>query len=246
MTIAKTSKNGFNVSSCADNQLLFSSDFPTLPIKYSGTFSIDITADRDIFTHNMGFAPVFMIFVSSSTRPGDPDNAFSNKSGFMPHTFACNGTKLMYVDDGAASGTLTGTYYIFDRRIELAETYPIISTITDSGDNIENYNLLVSKEGENVFSDNMNDMLLSTKAGQFLVRLSDYKNKSGEFSWQIPHGLGYPPMYLYFFTSGDGYYRGLTGGVDHNSNADSINVNIGMGGVGSGRIAVIIFKDPLV
>jgi len=65
----EVSRKGFDVDDCPDYRLLFSSNFPNLPIAYHGHFDVaDIAKNETIFDHNLGFEPVFMVFTNNLSK----------------------------------------------------------------------------------------------------------------------------------------------------------------------------------
>lgn len=63
----KVSRIGYDVNTASDKQLAFSSEWPLLPIEAEGDLTINPPVggpgmvNQDIFTHNLGYEPVFYI-----------------------------------------------------------------------------------------------------------------------------------------------------------------------------------------
>lgn len=70
----KVSKPGFDVKTCDDEDLVFSSKFDTLRVFASGTgnFTADGTTQIDELTHNLGYEPAFFVYTEVHAGFGEP------------------------------------------------------------------------------------------------------------------------------------------------------------------------------
>jgi len=93
--VVKIAKPGFDVATCTDDELVFSSELDTLKVAHS-----DSPTTLGEYTHGIGYPPAF--FVSAKITVG-----FSYKWGFMgqeqsnafEYTFASDGTKFYYAGE---------------------------------------------------------------------------------------------------------------------------------------------------
>ena len=65
---AKVSRINADVSTVSDDQLVYSSSWPSAKILYSGLATVDAASNHVIVTHSLGYQPMFLIYrVSGST-----------------------------------------------------------------------------------------------------------------------------------------------------------------------------------
>src|SRR3990167_334354 len=66
--VIKLAQPGHDVKTAGDENLIYSSGWPLLPIVKQGSFSIDnVTKDYTIAEHNLGYFPAFWFFANSPT-----------------------------------------------------------------------------------------------------------------------------------------------------------------------------------
>lgn len=206
----KVSQKGYNVDTAADYELLFNSAWPLLKIESQGTVVItDIASDQVIYTHNLGYPPVFWVFEQSGSTSGMTGN--NHQSLWLyPSQFMVNETELRFQGFGGASlGARTIRYFIFRLPIDVAYTAPIINESATSQTIIDNYGIKVAKDGKDVSSTDMRDFVLHSSTKSPMVHkvlpqaIDTFLNPDPYYGVpgyikDYPYGLSYKPMYNLF------------------------------------------------
>ena len=255
----KISRQGYDVTTCSDNQLLWSSSFRLPVIIQSGTYSItDETSTQTIHTHNLGYVPLF--FMQRRVTAGNPQYwSFAHTTGNGDGgAVYVDTTKIWYNANGLGDPTKI-TFFIFNANIETAYTASIVDSDDDVQGAVSNdYGFKVSKEGSDVTSAGLADLQSfsgSSLAGIPVRHQIIHKIGTGSLSgslFTVAHGLGYRPMFLFYTKHGsDGYYcnpshysSDLTERI--RTYADTTNIYLKNGSGATLPLAYVIFKDPLI
>lgn len=253
----KASQLGYDVTTAADYQLLYSSQWPLLKIESQGTVTInDLGADQVIYTHNLGYAPMFWIFDVSGSNGGYAGNF---TPAVLPESFGVNGTELKYFSNFVGSGSHTIRYYIFRLDLDTAFTAPTINLSPGSATILDNYGIKIAGPGKDVGSTDYRDFVVHSNTRSPMVHKvqaqtitgSDNSFYSPGYSATFTHDMGYNPLFFAFvkgnFTiAGTGYYVGFpmpSGNVALKFSSTSIQVHTSI----SGTVAsVVMFKDQLL
>jgi hypothetical protein len=239
----KVSRTGFPVETAADNQLLYSSSFPTLSVIQEGT----VGAGGSV-SHALGYFPVFSYqsyFTSNS--------AFGGGKVSVDDSFVYNG------------GTQTVRYRLYNRNIRTNETGKnVITTPVTQGSVSQDYGFKVSKDGVDVGTADLNNLTSFSGASlagfavrQLIVHQTGFTdNISNGVTGTYSHNLGYAgQLWTYIRSHADTAYTfdemiftvsaGPTLTIAYQSTTDSGNV-YAYNNLGSAiDFAYILFKDPI-
>jgi hypothetical protein len=223
-----------------------------LSVIKSGSFSFPSNSDRTIITHDLGYWPVFWVFVDQDYFGLGADKYAMSSPG-NSQFFNMGKYDLVWSGGtgGYGAGTITGRYYIFNRPIELnfeADKYSSkeITSVKD-----ENYEFAISKEGKDVSSEDYRDFIVHSDTRNMLI------HKTGVLSITDPpidititHDLGYYPMYSFYGRSvelgvgDDQRYQMLNTATDSISRASTSNITFNAFYLAT--YAYLIYKDPLL
>lgn len=209
----KTSREGLDVTSAADSQLLFSSSWPTLKIEAQGLVSVTHNADKVLYTHNLGYVPMFWFYQKSGT---------TSKFGMVNGTIEANSTELKYFNTGGG-GSADYYFYIFRQPISTDFTAEVTAnTLQGPGDTNRDYGIKVTKDGYDITNTDLRKFVVhsgtltpnihTVKYGVTAGNTSDYFG-SGAAQLKIGHDLGYQPLAFFYVNPGannvanhSGYY----------------------------------------
>lgn len=239
----RVAQKGFSADTCADEQLLFSSAWPTLKTHAAASFTIpDATQDVTIFTHSLGYPPVFMVFTTGTYVNSSPGSSLAvgsaNAESFVVDI---NTLKYLGATNGNPPGSITGYYYIFrqkmtdtvlPRSFNTARGVPAVSN--DIG-------FKIAKAGKSTSSTDFRDFVIHSSARSPQIHMTGQVTIPGGGTVLIHHGLGYPPLYL--------LYNVLSGLYHMSSNSQEVIVgadtsNITLSGVPGLVFYYLVFKDP--
>ncbi len=234
----KTSLKGYDVNTCADYELLFSSSWPVLKIEAQGTYTInDASIDQDIYTHNLGYVPMFFGYeVSGNTSYLNIKNTY----------FSATSTKLRWLGgtEGHPAGSITMCYYIYRYSMSTNFTANSIKTSSTSKNVINDCGVKISKDGKNITSTESRDFVLHSSYRTLQIHKTvAFTESSTGWGRTISHYLGYEPLFLFYFESLPGNMVLIPEAhQEFLTNADATNVEVG--GIPTGNGFVCIFKDP--
>lgn len=123
---AKVSKPGFDATTAAKENLVFSSEYDTLKVFFSSGGSVSVPATGGVLvevTHNLGYKPAFICFSSTPYASDDKLSPYSYKSvGALHNTpnYATDNTKLyMTFYNGITTGakTIYYRYHIYYNQL---------------------------------------------------------------------------------------------------------------------------------
>jgi hypothetical protein len=238
----KVSQAGYPADTCSDEQLLFSSSFPAMPVLFTGTLGIG-----NSFTHNLGYYPAYCIQYNTTDTASNPVAYFTGSD-----------VTTTTLDNEIYNASIG--YTIFARNLLTNYTAPIINTTAAIQTINHDYGYKVSKDGQEVTTatlQNLTSFSGASLAGygvrQWIVHQSGYGTINNGDTVNIGHSLGYTPMFLFYwgvvgsnkYTLGTAIYN-LIGGANVifqatiNSSQLSIINNEG----NNFNYAYIIFKDP--
>lgn len=117
----KISKDGVDVLSAAEIDLVFTSKYKTFKVIQTGTWSGNIASAGGNVTvdisHSLGYDPGSLVFMNiGSKRFLTSHYATTDNQSVTSDVFALDNNKIrIYLDAslGTFSGTITGRYYIF-------------------------------------------------------------------------------------------------------------------------------------
>jgi hypothetical protein len=264
----KVSRQGIDVKTCSDSQLLWSSSFRMPLVIQTGTYGIsDPTSTQTIVTHNLGYTPICFPLVNGFNFSGGDNGSCDFDCG---NSLAGGG--VMNIDDtkiwyrgGSFSSSKTVTYFIFPLDLEQDISGVNINTTDDTvGSPTTDYGWKVSKTGEDVLTADLSELasFSGTSSEGFSVRHQIIHKVGGVSSLNsgstatIAHGLGYKPMFLFYADGGaDGYsivlldlvvVAGPAVVVKARCWADATNIYFKNDSGGTHSLRYVIFKDPLL
>jgi hypothetical protein len=244
---AAVSQKGFDVKTCDDRFLVYSSAFRTL--KIANTYSVTSTipasefADAHVITitHNLGyFAPVIVVYNGSTTRGVSQSFTMSEEFSHLDLRINANSLDIViapFFDAGISNygDTVYFTVYSF---IETFDTYAasVINSGTTSGSSSTDYGFRISKEGFDVKTCADVDCMISSSFSTNIVH-----KKGTNTSGTVSHDLGYIPSFLSFVkNSGEDFLR--LSDFPESITTSSINFTVGSGET----YYYIIFKSKIV
>jgi len=244
------SQKGYDVKTCADRKLVFSSAFQTL--KVFSTHSVNTTIPSSgintiTINHNLGYyVPYIVVYNGSSNTNRGTGNSyfFSDAVNYHEPIQTRQYTNRLEIrvdeyfdDDESVSGdTVYFTVYIFlDDFSTISEKN--INTSTTSGGSSTDYGIRISKEGYDVKTCADIDCVASSSFFSQIIH-----KKGTSTSSNITHNLNYIPNFLrYVKPSGVSYITYETLGVK----ATTTKIDLNLAADGSETGYYIIFKDKL-
>lgn len=193
----KVSRAGYDVNSCSDRQLSFSSAFPSLNVIYSGTKTGIINGQDYTFkTHNLGYYPAW---VAVTRNTGTNIHSFDSPEIRMT-------TSKLWWDDSYGGANATVSWFIFARDITESYTAPSIDTTDDTqGSYARDYGFKVSKTGKDVYTATQADLAASSGVSgadhpirHQIVQKTGTSSVVHTATASISHGLGYKPMFVVY------------------------------------------------
>jgi len=212
----KVSRQGFDVKTCADHQLLFSSSFKFPMYTISGTATITtLDSDQTIVTHNLGYIPIFFCLIRNEPPPSSATDATNRlhwhavgASGDSPApTIVCDTTKIYYKANQYVN-TLYVAYFIMPYNLEASFSAPNIDlTVDTQGTITTDWGFKVSKDGQDVKTAtqaNLQSFSGSSSGGypvrhQIIHKVGTVTGVTGGSTVSIAHGLGYKPFFLWYW-----------------------------------------------
>lgn len=238
---AKVSRRGYDVNTASDKQLAFSSEWPLLPIEAEGEETVtggSSPGTTTLYTHNLGYAPVILVDRLSGTP-------------FYPLQAFCDTTKIWVYTYPGDSYVLR--WKVFRRPIKTNYTSENIN-VTDAtvGEADDDYGLLVSLPGKDVYSTDKRDFGVRSDCRQLMVARSGYTGGDTDYV-SVTHNLGYRPMYLAYVQgqkddfSGfeENRFRLASEADDLLLTADNTTFSMTLYGYPWPEMAYILFKDTL-
>lgn len=248
---AKVSRPGFDVRTCADHELLFSSSWPLLKIHSQGSFSIpDTTVQTTIATHGLGYVPMFWVFDNGNSISNTTSSA-SRMTFFLQGQYtAINSTNLIWRSTSA--GSFSGYYYIFRYDMTTSFEAEIFNSTSSTKTDVGDYGIKVAKSGKSITSTDLRDYVVHSGSRSPMI----HKTGTGSFgvgggTATITHNLGYEPLYFVYAKYAGGYadsrYEQLTGlaltSADVTYASDtSITISV----ANQLDYFYMIFKDPML
>ncbi|CAB4176121.1 hypothetical protein UFOVP1522_13 [uncultured Caudovirales phage] len=249
--VVKLAQPGFNANTAGDQNLVFSSEFPVLKEHMSGVFDIGTyqgLALQSIYEHNLGYTPFFLVF--------DPQGQF-----VLGSNWAVDETKLYFVNSSPA---LTGVYRWIIYRLDLFTNYeaPALDVqFANIGGSDDKFVIKISKEGKDIYSDDLRDFSIHSRARSPLIHKVDAKIdwKEGGFTVDnhlVASGLPYSPIAFGFARTASvapGTPRTTRNLISGGQSAPKLSrnfttkeINIQAAGLSCSKSSIVIFKDPIL
>lgn len=235
----KASRTGYDIATASDKQLAFTSDAPLLPIEAEGEITINAPSgggivSQDIYTHNLGYTPVFII------------DRLSGYEYFFPLWGKCNKSKIWFEGYLADGENTTLRWRIFRRPIETNFTTKIVNSSDATKGLDDDYGVIVSLPGKDISSKDKRDFSIRSDCRQLMVAKSGYIGEDVG-SLTVSHNLGYKPMYLVYIGvyGEDGVYRMASQADDLSLTVTDTSVEITVYTPPWPKVGYILFRDTL-
>lgn len=214
---AKVSQPGFDVETAADFQLLLNSSWPILKIDYSASFSIDVSQDRVLYTHNLGYVPMFIVFRADSGAYG----ITGQSSSLEANTVGADETEIKFFGNGGSTSFSDYRLYVYRLPISTDFLAPSLDLEpSQQSQPSENYGMKISKVGKSIDSTDLRDYVIHSSAISPTIHQVGFGVTNepaeffgvGAFQFAVQHNLGYIPLVFFYVNSGtnnpptDGYY----------------------------------------
>ncbi|MDH4127305.1 MAG: hypothetical protein OEV44_01025 [Spirochaetota bacterium] len=231
------SQKGYDVKTCADRFLVYSSAFQTLKVfsVSSVTGTIPASGSNTItITHNLGAYAPFVVIGNGTGNNVAHFNSYGPALPVVSRQYA-NSLQIdipSYV--GTSGNTMYFTVYIFlDDFSTITETN--INTGISSGASSTDYGIRISKDGYDVKTCTNEQCVLSSSFFNQIV------HKKGIATADVSHNLGYVPNVLVFVRdTGDSYIRTITYEFDGDVDVNTLYLAF------SDYMYYIIFKDKVL
>lgn len=238
----KVSRKGYDVTSCADREVAFSSLWKTLQIEHSASF--DISAPDTMYTHNLNYYPFFMVFHDNDPVTGSADDYSRLATISASSMFPITDTTLEF--EGGSQ--YQGRYYIF--RLDLETDYTadsVQTTDTSAGTTEDRWGIAISKEGQDVHSTDFRNFVQHSNCRGAIVHMVEHWSigSSGVHTHTVTHNLGYIPMFFVFVKlAGETGYRNAGNADDMLAVGTTTTVTVD--DVYEGDYSVVILKDTFL
>ena len=252
---AAVSQKGYDVKTCADRFLVYSSAFQTLKIHSVSSVTTTIPASGTntiTITHSLGYYAPFIVVYNGSTSTGQGDSFFMNDNS-TPWLTARQYINSLEIDvdssfdsdNSSVSDTVYFTIYIFldDFRTVAENT---INTGTTIGASSTDYGLRISKDGYDVKTCTDEQCVLSSSFFNNIVHKKGTVNSVVSppgSATTVSHNLGYVPNFLAFIKYDGNSYMEYDGRFI-TSSSTKITLNPLEQG-GDNIYYYIIFKDKV-
>lgn len=269
---AKVSRVNVDVATASDDQLMFSSGWPSAKILYKGLATVNAASSTVVVQHDLGYVPTFLVYrVSGATSEFSSYGSVFDGSAVA--YVGANTTQLKYFASGFGSGNVSFYYYILDIPVDRSFTAEVKNSNPDVtapiGVGPGDYGLKVALDGADVSSTDLRDFAVHSAAGNLNVQMTgngvpfETATTAGApaVQYRINHGLGYEPLALCYvdfgangtgtYTAGWYYMLGGVGGVSYirfysTSSNCRVEEDYVFGGYGSAtsRSGIVVLKEP--
>lgn len=247
----KVAQKEYSADSAADYQMLFTSEWPLLKIEKQGSVTIaDKTQDVTITTHDLGYAPMFLVYAIGGIF-GDHGTNAELLTG-PPVRINDSTLKWFGAYDSQGAGSITLYYYIFRYPLTTNFNGELLSATAASKESGGDQGLKMVQTGKDTASSDLRNYVVHTDARNLQIHKSFNKNQAAE-NWteNVAHGLTYEPFFLFYLKDVYGYgggtilnYWQLIGAGDQETKAYGDTSYIRCASVPKGEMFLAIFKDP--
>ena len=252
----KLAQQGYDVNTCGDENLIFSSQWPLLKIYESGPFTIsDVSQQQVIATHDLGFPAMFWVFnnVTPQFEYNGGASANANRSDFGNNQVVMSNSQLIWdpILYGLSTGTYQGYYYIFANDLTTQFTAPANNVGGLPAGVSPNRAFRIAKTGQSVHSTNLKDFVIHSDTRSPLIHSVNpgmvSQQPAGSYAFIVPHDLDYVPMFFGYGLNTDSTYSLLFTGSGGSTvfSADTNQVTFASGTAGA-QLTIVILKDPFL
>lgn len=191
----KISRSGYDVKTCADRELAFSSSWPSLKIQSSGSATIADTGAQVLATHGLGYCPAFIIMVDSQLRNTGTEVIFPGLEQYVISTT----TELKWTAGTGTWGSPVNVYYhIFVDDLENGYASPSYNAGDTTIGNTGTYGIKAVTEGHNVNDTDYRDYSAISSLRSSMVHMIETGTAAGNGTKTVTHNLGYEPVFLLY------------------------------------------------
>lgn len=237
----RTVKAGANAARPSADEIIATSEWPTLNILSTGRFS---PSDTVIYEHNLGYFSPFMIFTPPydyNTFTATTDRSKMERGNYSISFISNTREKLL-------NSGVEGFYILFDYNLEAPFSLDKnIYTPTRNRDDKKGIKILGSKHSSRgIESPNLEDYSINTGGKSITIHINGKaKIDANNQLTTIRHSLGYLPSYMMFQEDG---YPGAPPGIrisDALTTADRLTITVrGAQAVIIGDLYYLIMKEP--
>ena len=253
MRAVKLAQPGYDVKTTGDENLIYSSRWPLLPIYKQGSMTVDISQDTVLTEHDLGYPAAYWIFVGAtppvySSLDVEPREISEFNTGVLAEgAIGVDNNKLIFKAP-AVPPTQTGKvnlyYYLF--ALDLTKQYnaPIIKVGSVAGGGGSRV-FKIAKPHKSIRSSRLEDFIIHSKARSPLIHsVNPGKVTGGEF--KVTHGLGYNPLFFAYTynTYIANMYTLLPTGSGGSSILTADNETITFSEAGNRTMSIVVLKDP--
>jgi len=245
------SQEGYDAKNAADYEKVHDSRFPNLKIWDQGsfTFSAGDGVRQTIVNHNLGFVPMFHIYLNEVTGSGDNTDLVSDGTRWheVDGQWIMTSDKLQFEGNDQILTEGEAYYYIYYLDLEQNITYNLIKTTSSSLGSSANYGIKISKPGKSVHSNDPRDFVLNSRYRSPLIYFVDFQIVDTSFGITVNHGLGYYPMFMVYQEdeNNPGEYAMLKTDRFTILNADTSDIDISTFNSNNAGLSTIVIKDPI-
>lgn len=206
----KISQPGFDVNTCKDYELIFSSSWPTLAIAFDKTMTLTTDGSGNAtIPHNLNFYPLAMGWKFT-------DSTFTTSTGRF---FVSVDKTNIYIDQQSSLSLANTTYYVnvkcYNLDITIPQNYLYLQSPAVNFPYDNTYGIKIAKQNENINSSDMRNFILNSRAASpqvlaVVTEKTNYNsgsgigNNSGTLTYTNPQN--YTPWAF-------GYVEFVSGGV---------------------------------
>lgn len=250
--VIKLAQPGFDVKTVGDENLIYSSKWPLLPIYKQDSVTFDCSQlDVTLATHDLGFPPVFWYFSNNTIAAWENSGVIQQgrrSEIFGPiggGTLAVNEKRLFYTSSFPfMSGTSQLYFYIFALDLSVQYNAPIIKTGAVTGGNDGGFVFKIAKPNKNINSHDLSDFVLHSRARSPLIH-SINPSPGTVTQFVVNHNLGYEPMFLAYIKVG-GAYQFLQSGQGSAGSLLADTKNITFNDSSGKELTIVVLKDPFL
>ena len=199
---AAVAQEGYDVKTCADRFLIYSSAFQSLKIYNRYSVSGTVAGANITISHNIGYYCPFIVIYNGN---GDDLACFMcDSDGWTMHGDVNNTTATLTIATPSGFDNLADTTTVYYTVYLFLEDFSTISenninTETSSGASSTDYGMKISKEGYDVKTCTDDQLILSSS---FLTNIVHKKGNKDSTSvvdpLSVSHNLGYIPSALVY------------------------------------------------
>lgn len=240
---AKLSQAGYDVNNAGDQDLLFSSSFPTLKEEKTGYYTgVNNNQDVLIYEHNLGYVPFILVQINK----GSGSEMVSDNTWFWDEN-------KLYTRDA--------TTYKYKWTIYRLPIYQKFASNTDQESSIspgaisKDFGIKFAKEGKRLDSTDLRDFTIHSRGRTPLIHSVDVKDwHTGDTKHESRHILSYIPLSFAFTQSGVNTFPpyGKTYQVFPNPQSNpGVGRDVGTVFITSDpttslKTSIVILKDPFI